>query len=273
MNIINLFRNKIDVLIKSTSTGLVRLLELRNHSNPTHMPVQSGFTLMEVLISIFILVTVLSTVFASYTGTFRIIGETESQADIYRMARVALERISEDLQSVYAYVPDSTSGDSDFGMPDKPPGGESLSFVGEPTEMVFSAKAHLGFGKEKGSGQLARITYSAEEQNSVDDESFSLRRKDVLLIDIIRSKVYGKDTTESPAYPVCKNLVSVEFKYYNDEDEENDNWDSSSEEGAFPKKVSVSLEFITPSDPETPFKFSTSIPLQVQVKQKDADSW
>lgn len=231
-----------------------------NYSDSTHMTFQSGFTLMEVLISIFILVTVLSTVFASYTGTFRIIGETESQAEIYQMARVAFERMSEDLQSVYAYTPGTSKGSKSLG-----PG--SLSFVGESTEMEFTAKAHLSFGKEKESGQLALITYTGE-QNLADDKPFPLRRKDVLLTDIIYGEVYGEEPAEPPAYPVCNNLVSVDFKYYNDEGEEYDSWDSSSKEGEFPWKVSVSLEFVNPSNPETPFKFSTSIAIQVEVKQK-----
>ena len=120
-----------------------------NHSSNMSLASKNGFTLLEVLVSIFILVTVLSTVFASYTGTFRIIGETESQADIYQMARVAFERMSEDLQSVYAYTPETS-------------GGELLSFVGESTEMHFPAKAHLSFGKDKKIGQLAVITYTGE---------------------------------------------------------------------------------------------------------------
>jgi len=236
-----------------------------------HITLQGGFTLMEVLISIFILVTVLSTVFASYSGTFRIIGETESQAEVYQMARIAFERMSEDLQSVYAYTP-ATPKQAGFGTSSLPPGLEWLRFVGESTEMEFSAKAHLSFGKEREFGQLAVIKYTGE-QDLADDKPFPLRRKDVLLDDIIYGEVYGEEPTEPPAYPVCNNLVSVDFKYYNDEGEEYDSWDSSSEEGAFPKKVSVSLEFVNPSNPETPFRFSTSIALQVQVKQKDSDPW
>ncbi|MBW2195061.1 MAG: type II secretion system protein [Deltaproteobacteria bacterium] len=238
-----------------------------NHSGNMSLASKNGFTLLEVLVSIFILVTVLSTVFASYTGTFRIIGETESQADIYQMARVAFERMSEDLQSVYAYTPE-TSKDSGFGTMNEPSGGESLSFVGESTEMHFPAKAHLSFGKDKKIGQLAVITYTGK-QNQANDEPFSLRRKDTLMTDIVYGEVFGEEPEEPPSYPLCISLTSVEFKYYDDEGEDNDSWDSTSEEGAFPKKVSVSLEFVNPSDPETPFKFSTSIPLQVQVKQKD----
>jgi general secretion pathway protein J len=62
---------------------------------------QRGFTLVEILISIVIFAVVLTTIYASYAGSFRVIDETESQAEIYGMARVAMERISEDLESVY----------------------------------------------------------------------------------------------------------------------------------------------------------------------------
>lgn len=60
-----------------------------------------GFTLLEILLALSILATVLSTVFASYTGAFRLVSETEGQAEIYQMARIALERIVEDLESFY----------------------------------------------------------------------------------------------------------------------------------------------------------------------------
>ena len=73
-----------------------------------------GFTLIEILIAVSILAVVLSTIFASYTGTFSIIEETESQADIYGMARIAMERIQEDLESAYASEGTETR-DSDQG--------------------------------------------------------------------------------------------------------------------------------------------------------------
>ena len=63
---------------------------------------RSGFTLLEILLALFIFTIVLSFIYTSYTGTFRIVDETEYQADIYRMARIAIERIYEDLESVYA---------------------------------------------------------------------------------------------------------------------------------------------------------------------------
>lgn len=58
-----------------------------------------GFTLIEILIAVAILGIVLSTVYASYRGTFRIIHDARSDAEIYTMARNALDRMARDLQS------------------------------------------------------------------------------------------------------------------------------------------------------------------------------
>ena len=71
-----------------------------------------GFTLLEILIAVVILVIVLSTVFASFTGTLRLVSETESQAEVYQMARIALERILEDLES--ANVPPAPLGPAEL---------------------------------------------------------------------------------------------------------------------------------------------------------------
>ena len=135
--------------------------------NSHHTGDQNGFTLLEVLISIFILVTVLSTVFASYTGTFRIIDETESQAEAYQMARIAVQRIRQDLESVFAYVPKAASNQSRFGQPEDPPaGGERLTFVGEPATLRFPTTAHVAFDTQGRTGQIAIVSYEAREDTA-----------------------------------------------------------------------------------------------------------
>ncbi|MBW1614275.1 MAG: prepilin-type N-terminal cleavage/methylation domain-containing protein, partial [Deltaproteobacteria bacterium] len=62
-----------------------------NPTNTTNTNNPSGFTLAEILIAIFLFAVVLTTIYTSYTGTFRVVDETESQAEIYRMARIAME--------------------------------------------------------------------------------------------------------------------------------------------------------------------------------------
>ena len=76
-------------------------MQRTNPPNPPRTGDTRGFTLFEILIAMFIFGVVVSTIFTSYTGTFKIIEETESQADIYAMARVAMARLQEDLESVH----------------------------------------------------------------------------------------------------------------------------------------------------------------------------
>ena len=66
---------------------------------------QKGFTLLEILLAFFIFSIVLTTLYTAYTGTFRNIDQAESQSDAYQMARIALERMIEDLESTYVTPP------------------------------------------------------------------------------------------------------------------------------------------------------------------------
>ena len=70
-----------------------------NPTNPKNPANSRGFTLFELLVAIVIFALVVSTIYASATGSFRVVGETESRAEIYRMARIAMERMLEDLES------------------------------------------------------------------------------------------------------------------------------------------------------------------------------
>ena len=209
--------------------------------NPTN---PKGFTLLEILIAMFIFAIVLSTIYTSYTGTFRIVNETESQADIYGMARIALERMLEDLESA--------TSESD----------EDSAFVGEDTEIKgrnadslrFISRAHLVFSEQEQASGTAEIAYYVQEDD--EGEGFVLYRTD-------RPAFQEKPEEGTGGLVLCDSLVSVDFTYYDDEGEEHDNWDSTSEEfkDKIPKMVSIKLEFENSADIEAPFSFMTSVAL------------
>ncbi|MEA2038961.1 MAG: prepilin-type N-terminal cleavage/methylation domain-containing protein, partial [Thermodesulfobacteriota bacterium] len=211
-----------------------------------------GFTLLEILIALFIFAIVLSTIFASYTGTFRIINETESQADIYGMARIALERIQEDLESAYFF---RESEDSKKGTAIL-----SYQFVGEHTEiqgrsadtLSFVSRAHLVFGGEDEYSGTAAIAYYVRKTD--EKKSLSLYRSDT---------PYFLEPPEqgTGGLILCDGLLSVSFTYYDADGVPYDNWDSTSEEfkDRLPVMVSVLLEFMNKADTETPFKFISGV--------------
>ena len=67
---------------------------------------------------------------------------------------------------------------------------------------------------------------------------------------------------------LCDSLVSVNFTYYDDDEDDDgyDDWgDSTSDQSKnpIPTRVSILLEFQNRSDPEKPFKFLTTVALPV----------
>lgn len=221
-----------------------------------------GFTLLEILIAMFIFAVVLSTIFTSYTGTFRIIEETEAQAEIYAMARVALSRMQEDLESVYFKQAKKSETGEDSTNP--------VMFFGENKEIQerdadtlrFLSRAHLRLGEDEDKHELAEISYYVSQPD--EGEALVLYRSDT------------PELSEPPAegtggLVLCEGLFAVNITYYGDEEEPHENWDSSDEEfeQGLPKRVSILLQFVNDVNPEAPHKFMTSFALPMARDEYD----
>jgi general secretion pathway protein J len=220
----------------------------------------SGFTLLEILIAIFLSAVVLTMVFMSYTGSFRVLDETESQAEIYRMAGIAMERMLEDLESIY--IPKRE------GNPESEENTPSLfQFVGEGREIEgrsadalrFISRAHLDpSGQEREPGAV-EIRYYVKKSDEGDD--LVLYRSDRPIFEGV-----SPSGDETGGLALCERLVSVNFTYYEENGEMRESWDSAADElkGKIPSMVSVSLEFLDNVDPQTRLKFTTSAPLPIE---------
>jgi len=212
-----------------------------------------GFTLIEVLIAIFMFALVASAIFTVYTGTFRIIDESESRADIYEMAGIALERISEDLESSYLSNMAETPGS------DKTHPGMVL-FVGEKTELMgrsggslrFLSLAHLSFSEEEPVAKPTEIVYYVAGNG--EEGLLELYRSDTPL-------GYERPDAESGGFLLCEGLSSVGFTYYDSDGEPHETWDSGEGEskGKLPSRVSISMEFADSTNPDTPYRFVTGV--------------
>ena len=217
---------------------------------------REGFTLLEILIAMAIFAIVLSMLYTAYTGTFRNMDETETQADIYQMARIALERIAEDLES--AYIPPLAVGPETEGKTPQP-----APFVGEDAQisdrsadtLLFFSRAHLVFDDEEVDTTVARISYDVR-QSAVGEEVFILYRSDTPGFEEGPEQGTG-------GLILCDNLHAVNFTYYDDKGRGYDRWDSTSEEfkDKLPVMVSIVLEFVNDRNPEAPFKFVSGVVL------------
>lgn len=210
-----------------------------------------GFTLLEVLIAIFLFAVILSILYPSYTGTFRNIETAQSQSEIYHMARVALQRITEDLQS--AYLPEHP-GASQPGEESPRRGflGQDATLDGRAADgLQFASEEHIPFhdGDRKGRGHI--IYYVKEKE-----DMFTLYRSDTPEFENPPGEGTG-------GFVVFEGLYSIDITYQDEEGETYDQWDSSTEpfKNKLPVLVSVQIECMDPSEPNSPIRFMSSVAL------------
>lgn len=228
----------------------------------------SGFTLLEVLIAMFIFAIVLTTLYTAYTGTFRNIEETESQADLYQMARIVLERMTEDLESVYI-APQNKDTEEEEEVLDPP-----TRFVGTMTEMEgrrldtlrFASKAHIFFDQQEPYTGTAEIIYYVRE-NSEEEGGFTLFRSD--------KANFGQSEEEATGgWILCDRLHAITFTYYDEEGGAYEGWDSTDEmfKDKLPSGVSILLELVNRTNPESPIKFMTGVTLPMSMGEYEQAS-
>jgi general secretion pathway protein J len=206
-----------------------------------------GFTLVELLLAIFIFSIVVSTVYGSYRVTFHLVHSTEQTMATDGRALVVLDRITEDLSSLV-----QTNGGRFTGEQHENSGmrGDSLSFV---------SAVHIGLTKRDDLGGYSLVEYSVEE-----DENTGLLK----LYRSGTSLLPGADENgiEAIKYLLCDGLKEVKFSYFNDEGVESEEWWSQEDEFAtenqsFPVKVVVVLQFSESLESEQISLFTTSVAL------------
>ncbi len=215
----------------------------------------SGFTLMEILIAISIFAVVITTIYTSYTGTFRVVDETESQTEIYRMARIAMERMLEDLESIYIPKRQENPESEENTL-------HLFQFVGEDREIKgmsadslrFISRAHIKLSGQEQEAGAVEIGYYVKETD--EENHLVLYRSDRPM-----PEAAIPIDEETDGLVLCEGLASVNFAYYEENGEVRESWDSASDElkDKIPKMVSISMEFLNTLNPEAPFKFMTSV--------------
>ena len=218
--------------------------------------VNRGFTLLEILLAIFMLTLVVSAVFGAFSGTFKVVNETEAQEEIYATARVALERISEDLASVCG------GGLSKGEQPQTGATRQQFLFVGEDHRvddmnadtLRFLSSAHLSFKAGRQVEGPAEINYYTEYREESGD--LTLYRSDTL--DYLEGAENGQG-----GLLLCEGLKWLDFIYYDRDGDVHNTWDTTENGGIaqLPSRVEISVGFENALDPENPLQFVTGVAL------------
>ena len=228
------------------------------YRSPAERHANQGFTLLEIMIAIFIFAIVITTIFSSYSAVSSGNEIVDRNTASYEMATNCLDRMIMDLKSIYLTLPPGYSPPA-LGEPS-----ELYRIVGESIDVQdtafprlrFTSLSHISFGGKNESG-IAEIVYYVQAQ---EDGSYVLKRADKLY-------PYGK-FEEKPGDPVlCKDVKSLTFKYYDNDDNDYDLWDSDSEDFGYstPKAIDIKLELAEGSDS---LSFETMVNLPVYRAKK-----
>ncbi len=216
-----------------------------------------GFTLLEILIAIFIFAIIITTVFTSYRIVFSNTDTINKDITSYEMARNCLNRMIMDLQSVHVSLPPGYTP-PDFDDPPDP-----FRIVGETTDIKgngfswlrFASLAHLPLRKSNPGG-IVEIVYYVQ---GTDESNFVIKRSDSLYP--------FQSFEEKNSDPIlCENVKALAIKYLDQEGHENEVWDSDADTFGYatPKAVKIKLELEAGS---VPLLFETMITLPV-IREK-----
>jgi general secretion pathway protein J len=203
-----------------------------------------GFTLIEILIAVFILGIVLSTVYASYTGTFRTIRATETDAELYGMARTVLERMTRDLEATALWKGVFTFTARPYNLGNR-----------EFTRLIFRSTAHIAFGEKEEPAGIAVIEYGVEE--GAEKEGYALFRSDSLHRDP------GKEGAPTGGFLLCDRVETLTYRFFDSTGTAHDTWDNGAEmqKKKAPVMVEIRLGLVNEKDREHPFPFMTRVRL------------
>ncbi len=198
---------------------------IRNHS---------GFTLIEILISLLLVGILLTTLFTAFRGLLHQTEPVTHQTKMAQMATVALKRFEVDLSQVVVSMPPAYRRPQFNADPDpyRVVGQSDAAFGKTLSQLQFASLSHLPevTGRKKG---VAQIVYYVSETQS---EEKVLRRSDRLF-------PYG-EFEPLPSDPVLCRYVDEFAVFFSDaEGEEVETWNSEAESSTFatPRAIRIVL--------------------------------
>ncbi|HEB70449.1 MAG TPA: prepilin-type N-terminal cleavage/methylation domain-containing protein [Desulfobulbus sp.] len=211
-----------------------------------------GFTLMEIMLATIILGMVVSMVTMSLSGSLRVVEATRDQGELYYRAQIALQRISEDLES--ALLIDGVDFIADA----------SAEADKKQVLVRFTSMAHVAFDPEGDQDGMGNIGYALIPDPENEGQLVLLRSDQLVL-----PQQKKPDEKFRDGFLLCDRLRSITFTYFDSEGEAFDSWDTRVDPQAdaeekllkrrLPAAVSCRLEFWLDQNEETTLIFQTSV--------------
>jgi len=200
----------------------------------------TGFTLLEVVISVGILAVILTIVYNTFNSSMKAFTAMENQGDAYAQARIVLNRMEEEIASIYF----STSEKSNTGLL-----GEDRDEYDLPADSLhFTSLSHIRWVKDSKESELCEIGYYLEKD---EETGFLFRREDW--------NVDGTIEEGGRPLELAEGVDGLNFRYY-DGEEWVDEWDSRIKKG-LPKAIEVVLIMRDPRRKRITFSNIFTVPI------------
>lgn len=217
-----------------------------------------GFTLMEILVAIFIFTVLFTVLFGSFQTLSSSSDALGRGTDQFEMGQQCISRIAKDMEAITVSLPPQ------FKQPDFRETTDPYRILGESetvngktvSRLRFTTLAHFSFSESQVPG-IAEIVYYV---HPIQNGELVLRRSDHL---------YPYETFEEKSSDpiICKNIQGFSLTYFNGEGEASEEWDSESSEEDYttPRSIQVVLQI---GDEAAPNVFSTRVYIPVYREKK-----
>lgn len=193
---------------------------------------QAGFTLVEVLLAVGIVVTITTLLWASFTSTLRIKRNTEEMQDRYHTIYLALDRMARDLNLAYLSQNELPS------VIDR-----RTYFVYQPgmqTRLDFSSLGHQHLYRDAREGDTAIVSYYLAPDPEDRRRTHLWRRESRRLVSLPELQ-----RTSGEAFVVCPDVIGLRATFFDARQNDwRDEWNTTTADGQpnrLPSRVHLEL--------------------------------
>lgn len=217
-----------------------------------------GFTLLEILIAIFIFAIVMTTIYGAFSAVISKNEAIKQGRGLYEMTRNCLNRMTSDFSAIHVERPPQYEP-PDFDDPPDPYRfvcTEEIVGMENFSRIRFAANAHLPMGGDENTG-IAEIVYYVDEVETPAPQ-YVLRRSDTVFPYDIDDRF--QEEAKDPI--ICKGIEAFSVRCYDSEQEAHTEWDSDESMGKYATPRALDIQ-LTVSDGETSYQFKTAVTLPV----------
>jgi len=214
-----------------------------------------GFTLLEVLVSMAILVIIMAALYSAYTTNVEAIQIARQNGEVHQTARIVLDRMSKDLQSALIQV-SVPSEKIKLGLV-----GQDREIDGRRADRVdFTTVTHLSLTEKGPASDLCEIGYLIDEDE--EGKSLVLLRRDDPSVD-------EDFTVGGSLQEMARNVLEFNLTYQDSTGEESEAWNTLEGSPGAKLPVLIKVRLVLKDELDREHVFSTTIHPELAERMRE----